>query len=104
MGIQVVEKPEDVLKMNRKVRNKMDIGENKIKFSDILIQEKESTLSSPTTACRQRSQFGLINGKSVGGFMRANSEKDHQSNLNSRGMVFQKNFASLKLDKTKITK
>ena len=32
----------------------------------------------------------LINGKSVGGFMRANSEKDHQSNLNSRGMVFKK--------------
>jgi glutamate--cysteine ligase len=32
----------------------------------------------------------LVGGKSVGGFMRANSERDSSSNLNSRGMVFKK--------------
>jgi glutamate--cysteine ligase len=32
----------------------------------------------------------LVDGKSVGGFMRANSEKSSQGNLNSRGMVFRK--------------
>ena len=32
----------------------------------------------------------LIGGKSVGGFMRANSEKGSNENLNSKGMVFKK--------------
>lgn len=89
MGIQVVEKPEDVLKMNRKVRNKMDIGKNKIKFSDVLIQEGVDTVLTYDSMPAEVTIY-LINGKSVGGFMRANSEKDHQSNLNSRGMVFKK--------------
>ena len=44
----------------------------------------------------------LINGKSVGGFMRANKERDHQSNLTAKEWYL-KSFASLKLDKTKIS-
>lgn len=89
MGIQVIETPEDVLKMNRKVRNKMDIGKNKIKFSDVLIQEGVDTVLTYDNMPAEVTIY-LINGKSVGGFMRANAEKDHQSNLNSRGMIFKK--------------
>lgn len=32
----------------------------------------------------------LIDGESISGFMRVNSEKDDLGNLNSRGMVFRK--------------
>ena len=32
----------------------------------------------------------LVAGKSAGGFMRANSQKGAQENLNSKGMVFKK--------------
>lgn len=32
----------------------------------------------------------LVDGKSIGGFMRVNGERDSLGNLNSRGMVFRK--------------
>jgi len=89
MGIHVVSDGEEVLQMNRKVRNKMDIGKNKIKFTDVLIQEGVDTVLSYDKMPAEVTIY-LINGKSVGGFMRANAQKDHQSNLNSRGMVFRK--------------
>ena len=89
MGIQVVSEGDDVLNMNRKVRNKMDIGKNKIKFTDVLIQEGIDTILNYDKMPAEVTIY-LINGKSVGGFMRANSMKDHQSNLNSKGMVFKK--------------
>ena len=89
MGIQVISSGEDILKMNRKSRNKMDIGKNKIKFTDVLIQEGVDTVLSYDSMPAEVTIY-LINGKSVGGFMRANKERDHQSNLNSKGMVFKK--------------
>ncbi len=89
MGIQVLSSGQDVLSMNRKVRNKMDIGKNKIKFTDVLIQEGVDTVLSYDQMPAEVTIY-LINGKCVGGFMRANAQKDHQSNLNSRGMVFKK--------------
>ena len=89
MGIQVVSDGEDILKMNRKSRNKMDVGKNKIKFTDVLIQEGVDTVLSYDSMPAEVTIY-LINGKSVGGFMRANKERDHQSNLNSKGMVFKK--------------
>lgn len=89
MGIHVVSNGDDILQMNRKVRNKMDIGKNNIKFTDILIQEGVDTVLTYDKMPAEVTIY-LINGKSVGGFMRANSQKDHQSNLNSKGMVFRK--------------
>ena len=44
MGIQVVDSGDDILSMNRKNRDRMDIGKNKIKFTDILIQEGVDTV------------------------------------------------------------
>jgi glutamate--cysteine ligase len=89
MGIQVVSGGDEILKMNRKVRNKMDVGKNKIKFTDVLIQEGIDTILTYDQMPAEVTIY-LVNGKSVGGFMRANSQKDHQSNLNSKGMVFKK--------------
>ena len=89
MGIQVVSSGNDILQMNRKVRNKMDIGKNRIKFTDILMQEGVDTVLNYDNMPSEVTIY-LINGKPTGGFMRANTEKDHQSNLNSKGMVFKK--------------
>ena len=44
MGIHVVNNGEDVKNLNRKKRNKLDIGKNKIKFTDVLIQEGVETI------------------------------------------------------------
>jgi len=89
MGISVVKSGDEILQMNRKDRNKMDIGKNKIKFTTVLAQEGVETILKYDDMPAEVTIY-LIDGKCVGGFMRANSERGPISNLNSRGMVFKK--------------
>lgn len=89
MGISVCRSGEDVLRMNRKIRNKMDIGKNRIKFTSVLIQEGIETILKYDDMPAEIAIY-LVDGISIGGFMRTNTEKGTQSNLNSRGMVFKK--------------
>ncbi len=89
MGIIVVKSGEEIIHMNRKTRNKMDIGKNKIKFNSVLIQEGIETCLKYNNDPAEVTIY-LIGGKSVGGFMRTNSKKTSNSNLNSQGMIFRK--------------
>lgn len=89
MGISVVQSGEEVLSMNRKKRNKMDVGKNKIKFTSVIIQEGVDTIIKYDDMPAEVAIY-LVDGKSIGGFMRANEVKDAQSNLNAKGMVFKK--------------
>lgn len=89
MGISVVSSGEEIINMNRKTRNKMDVGKNKIKFTSLLVQEGVETIIKYDNNPAEITIY-LIDGKSMGGFMRINSEKDSLGNLNSRGMVFRK--------------
>lgn len=89
MGISVVSSGEEIINMNRKNRNKMDVGKNSIKFTSLLVQEGVETIIKYDDMPAEITIY-LINGKSIGGFMRANRERDSLGNLNSRGMVFRK--------------
>ncbi|PIP90477.1 MAG: glutamate--cysteine ligase [Bdellovibrionales bacterium CG12_big_fil_rev_8_21_14_0_65_38_15] len=89
MGIMVVDSGEEVINMNRKARNKMDVGKNSIKFTTLLVQEGVETMIKYDEMPAEVTIY-LVDGKGLGGFMRANGEKDSQANLNSRGMVFKK--------------
>lgn len=89
MGISVVSSGEEIINMNRKTRNKMDVGKNSIKFTSLLVQEGVETIIKYDDMPAEITIY-LINGKSIGGFMRINGEKDSLGNLNSRGMVFRK--------------
>lgn len=89
MGISVVSSGEEILNMNRKTRNKMDVGKNKIKFTSLLVQEGVETIIQYDNHPAEITVY-LVDGKSMGGFMRINPEKDSLGNLNSRGMVFRK--------------
>ena len=89
MGISVVSSGEEIINMNRKTRNKMDIGKNSIKFTSLLVQEGVETIIKYDDKAAEITIY-LVDGKSVGGFMRINGEKDSLGNLNSRGMVFRK--------------
>lgn len=89
MGISVISSPEEALNMNRKTRNKMDIGKNKIKFTSVLLQEGVETIVKYDDAPAEVSIY-LVEGRSIGGFVRANPLKSDQANLNSRGMVYKK--------------
>ncbi|MCR9203903.1 MAG: glutamate--cysteine ligase, partial [Halobacteriovoraceae bacterium] len=89
MGISVVSSGKEIIEMNRKNRDKMNIGKNKIKFTSVVLQEGvESVLKYDEMAAEVA--IYLVGGKPTGGFVRANSQKDSQANLNSRGMVFKK--------------
>lgn len=89
MGINVVKSGDDIINMNRKTRNKMDIGKNNIKFTDTIIQEGIETIIQYDNMPAEITIY-LVGGKSIGGFMRVNSQKKASENLNSRGMVFRK--------------
>ena len=89
MGISVVSKGEEIINMNRKTRNKMDVGKNSIKFTSLLVQEGVETIIKYDDMAAEITIY-LIDGKSMGGFMRVNGEKDTLGNLNSRGMIFRK--------------
>lgn len=89
MGISVVASGNEIINMNRKTRNKMDIGKNSIKFTSLLVQEGVETILKYDDMPAEITIY-LLNGKSIGGFMRVNGEKDSMGNLNSRGMIFRK--------------
>ena len=89
MGISVVASGEEIVSMNRKVRNKMDVGKNNLKFTSILIQEGVETIVKYDDAPAEVTIY-LVNGRSSGGFMRTNPLKGTQANLNSQGMIYQK--------------
>jgi len=89
MGISVVGSGEEIINMNRKTRNKMDVGKNSIKFTSLLVQEGVETIIKYDESPAEITIY-LMDGKSIGGFMRMNHEKDSMGNLNSRGMVFRK--------------
>ncbi len=89
MGISVVSSGEEIISLNRKSRNKMDIGKNKIKFSSVIVQEGIDTVLKYDDMPAEVTIY-LIGGKSVGGFMRANTQRQAHENLNSKGMVFKK--------------
>lgn len=89
MGISVVSSGEEIVNMNRKVRNKMDVGKNNLKFTSILIQEGVETIVKYDDAPAEVTIY-LVNGRASGGFMRTNPLKGTQANLNSQGMIYQK--------------
>jgi len=89
MGISVVSSGDEIRQMNRKMRNKMDVGKNNLKFTSVLIQESVETIIKYDDAPAEITVY-LIDGKSIGGFMRANPLKGTQANLNAQGMIYRK--------------
>lgn len=89
MGISVFTSKEEVLAMNRKTRNKMDIGKNNIKFTSVLVQEGVETIIKVEDAPGEITMY-LVNGRGMGGFMRYNPQRGTNANLNSQGMLYKK--------------
>jgi glutamate--cysteine ligase len=89
MGISVFTSKDEVLAMNRKTRNKMDIGKNNIKFTSVLVQEGVETIIKVEDAPGEITMY-LVNGRGMGGFMRYNPQRGTNANLNSQGMLYKK--------------
>jgi glutamate--cysteine ligase len=75
--------------MNRRTRNKMSMGKNKSVIDRVLIQEGVPT-TLQTEGSTSEPVVYMMGSELIGGFIRANRERDDMDNLNSQGMFFKK--------------
>lgn len=89
IGVMVVRSADEIREMNRRSKNKMSVGKNKRPIESVVIQE-----GIPTATIVQRLAaepvIYLMGCDLIGGFLRTNTERGTEDNLNSRGMVFKK--------------
>ncbi len=78
---------EDVLQINKKERNKMNMLKGSVQTSQVIIQEGVKTLDRIDGKIAEPMIY-VIDGQVVGNLFRANVEKDEKSSLNSAGAQF----------------
>ncbi len=89
MGVQPIEHPQDIIAMNRKVRNKLYKGKGGKVISKYILQEGIPSARVVDHMVAEACLYQIEN-RFVGGFYRINSEKSNRQNLNSQGMIFKK--------------
>ena len=89
MGIMTVYSDADILKMNRRTKNKMSVGKNRKPIESVIVQEGVPTATIVDRLAAEPVIY-LIGGELIGGFLRTHSKKGTEENLNSPGMVFRK--------------
>lgn len=87
MGIMTVRSPEDILELNKKERNKMQIIKEGTRNGDVIIQEGIPTIDLVNGKPAEPMIY-MIDGIPVGGMYRVNGERDATGNLNAAGMEF----------------
>jgi glutamate--cysteine ligase len=87
MGIMTARSGEEVIAMNKKTRNKMDVIKEGAHSSEVLIQEGVPTIDLVEGAPAEPMVY-LVDGYAVGGAYRVNHERDATGNLNAAGMRF----------------
>ncbi|MBS1958727.1 MAG: glutamate--cysteine ligase [Bdellovibrionales bacterium] len=89
IGIMVVKSVEEITNMNRRTKNKMSVGKNKSVISQVLVQEGVPTRAK-TDGHTSEPVVYIMGEELIGGFVRANKDRDDMDNLNSQGMYFKK--------------
>jgi len=95
MGVMSIEDPQEIVDLNRKGRNKMYKGKGAQVIHRYLIQEGVPTIYNIENQVSEAVIYSIENNL-VGGFYRANSQKNERQNLNSQGMEFKKMCPHLK--------
>jgi glutamate--cysteine ligase len=90
MGIMTARSGEEVIAMNKKLRNKMDIIKGGIENTEVIIQEGILTIDRIDDHVAEPMIY-LTGGEPAGCIFRVNSERDAYGNLNAHGMRFEKN-------------
>lgn len=85
MGIMTAYSGEDVLQMNKKVRNKMDVIKEGTANTEVIIQEGVPTIENVEGHAAEL-LFYTANAQTVGGMYRFNAERDAFISLNTPGM------------------
>ena len=89
IGVMVVHAAEEIASMNRRTKNKMSVGKNKSQIDRVIIQEGVPTTLT-TDGFTSEPVIYMMGETLIGGFIRANRERDDMDNLNSQGMFFKK--------------
>jgi glutamate--cysteine ligase len=89
IGIMVAHTAEEIRKMNRRTKNKMSVGKNKRAINSLVVQEGVPTATLVDRLASEPVIY-LFGCEHIGGFLRTNTERGVEENLNSQGMVFRK--------------
>ena len=89
MGIMTIHSIEELKTLNRRTKNKMSTGKNKLPIDSVVIQEGIPTATLVNRMAAEPVIY-LFGCELVGGFLRTNHEKNVEENLNSQGMIFKK--------------
>lgn len=87
MGVMTVRTPEEMLELNKKSRNKMQVIKEGARVSEVIIQEGVPTVDTVGGKPAEPMVY-MIDGIPVGGMYRVNGERDAYGNLNAAGMEF----------------
>ena len=89
MGIMVAHSADEIRTMNRRSKNKMSVGKNKRHIDSLVVQEGVPTATLVDRLASEPVIY-LFGCELIGGFLRTNTERGIEENLNSQGMVFRK--------------
>lgn len=87
MGIMTVRSGDEVLEINKKNRNKMNVIKEGVQSTEVIIQEGVPTIDMVDNAPAEPMLYA-VDGHAVGGAYRVNGERDSLGNLNAAGMRF----------------
>jgi glutamate--cysteine ligase len=87
MGVMMVRSGGEILDLNKKARNKMQVIKEGARVSEVIIQEGIPTIDRVNGKPAEPVVY-MIDGIPVGGMYRVNAERDAYGNLNASGMEF----------------
>ena len=87
MGIMTVRGGEEVLELNKKDRNKMQVIKEGTQNHEVIIQEGVPTIDRISGGAAEPMVY-MVDGVPIGGMYRVNDQRDAQNNLNAAGMRF----------------
>ena len=87
MGIMTVKSGDEMLEINKKIRNKMNVIKEGVQSTEVIIQEGVPTADVVENSPAEPMLY-LVDGYAVGGAYRVNGDRDAQNNLNATGMRF----------------
>jgi glutamate--cysteine ligase len=87
MGIMTARAPEDILELNKKERNKMQVIKEGTRNEEVIIQEGVPTRDVVNGKSAEPMVY-MVDGIPIGGMYRVNGERDAFNNLNAAGMEF----------------
>jgi glutamate--cysteine ligase len=87
MGIMTVKSGAEILAINKKDRNKMNVIKGSTKNTNVIIQEGVPTIDLVKNSVAEPLIY-LTCGKVVGNLLRSNNSRDNKISLNAAGMSF----------------